>query len=105
MAAPPNYAPPVPVVASAPVAPAQTTTTAAPVTPAANPAPAAAVPTSAPTYTLDQIANAGATLVDAGKMGELIGLLGQFGVAAVTDLKPEQYGAFATALRGLGARI
>ena len=68
--------------------------------------PAPAVPvTGAPTYTLDQISRAGASLVDAGKMQQLLELLGRYGVQAVTQLKPEQYGAFATELRGLGAQI
>lgn len=68
--------------------------------------PAPAVPvTGAPTYTLDQISRAGASLVDAGKMQQLLELLGRYGVQAVTQLQPEQYGAFATELRALGAQI
>ena len=97
---------PAPVAASAP-APAPTPTPAAPpVTPmptAAAPAPA--VPVTAPTYTLDQIAKAGANLVDAGKMEQLLALLTKYGVQAVTQLTPDQYGAFATELRALGAQI
>ena len=61
--------------------------------------------TGAPTYTLDQISRAGASLVDAGKMQQLLELLGRYGVQAVTQLQPEQYGAFATELRALGAQI
>ena len=61
--------------------------------------------TGAPTYTLDQISRAGASLVAAGKMQQLLELLGHYGVQAVTQLKPEQYGAFATELRGQGAQI
>lgn len=68
--------------------------------------PAPAVPvTGAPAYTLDQISRAGASLVDAGKMQQLLELLGRYGVQAVTQLKPEQYGTFATELRALGAQI
>ena len=97
---------PAPVAAPAP-APAPTPTPAAPpVTPmptAAAPAPA--VPVTAPTYTLDQIAKAGANLVDAGKMEQLLALLTKYGVQAVTQLTPDQYGAFATELRALGAQI
>lgn len=89
------------------LAPAPTPTPAAPpVTPmptAAAPAPA--VPVTAPTYTLDQIAKAGANLVDAGKMEQLLALLTKYGVQAVTQLTPDQYGAFATELRALGAQI
>ena len=61
--------------------------------------------TTAPTYTLDQIAKAGASLVDAGKMEPLLALLSRYGVQAVTQLAPEHYGAFATELRALGAQI
>lgn len=68
--------------------------------------PAPTVPVAgAPTYTLDQIAKAGASLVDAGKMEQLLGLLTKYSVQAVTQLMPDQYGAFATELRALGAQI
>lgn len=86
-----------PTPAPAPVAPAQT------VAPT-NPAPAVPV-TTAPTYTLDQIAKAGASLVDAGKMEQLLALLAKYGVQAVTQLQPDQYGVFATELRTLGAQL
>lgn len=58
-----------------------------------------------PQYTIEQIMQAGATLMDAGKANELIELLRSFGVQAVMDLKQEQLGAFATAMRELGAKI
>lgn len=58
-----------------------------------------------PKYTVDQIMAAGASLMDAGKVNELMNLLHSFGVQAVMDLKPEQLGAFATGLRELGAKI
>ena len=90
-------APPV----TAPAAPVHTVPTVSPV----SNAPAPAVPVTAPTYTLDQIAKAGANLVDAGKMEQLLGLLTKYGVQAVTQLVPDQYGAFATELRALGAQI
>lgn len=84
-----------------------------PVTPPTPPVPAAqaafpapSVPLAAPPqYTVEQIMQAGATLMDAGKINELLALLHSFGVQAVTDLKPEQLGAFATAMRDLGAKI
>ncbi|UWH94486.1 MAG: hypothetical protein [Bacteriophage sp.] len=80
--------------------------TAGPTSAAPGSTPAPAVPvTSAPAYTLDQISRAGASLVDAGKMEQLLALLGRYGVQAVTQLQPEQYGAFATELRALGAQI
>lgn len=89
-----NAPAPMPTPAAPPVAPM----------PAAV-APAPAVPVTAPTYTLDQIAKAGANLVDAGKMEQLLALLTKYGVQAVTQLTPDQYGAFATELRALGAQI
>lgn len=86
--------------------PATSAPTAGPTSAAPGSTPAPAVPvTSAPAYTLDQISRAGASLVDAGKMEQLLALLGRYGVQAVTQLQPEQYGAFATELRALGAQI
>lgn len=74
--------------------------------PIANPIPAASVvPTSAPTYTLEQLAHAGAALAQNGKMEQALALLAKYGIQMVNQLKPEQYGAFATELRALGARI
>lgn len=63
------------------------------------------VPTSTVSYTSDDLARAAAPLMAAGKQAELIGLLQTFGVDSLPSLTPEQYGAFATALRGLGAQI
>jgi hypothetical protein len=91
---------PVPVTPAAPVIPA-----AAPVVPAAAPLPPAVPVAAAPAYTHEQIMTAGAALMDAGKTNELIALLNAFGVQAVTHLKAEQLGAFATELRKLGAQI
>ena len=65
----------------------------------------APVPTTSVTYTPDDLARAAFALMDSGRQQELIGLLQQFGVNAIPELKPEQYGAFATALRGMGAQI
>lgn len=98
----PTPAPAAPV--AAPVAPTAPVPTEQPAAPVAQ-APAAAVPVTAPTYTLDQIARAGASLVDAGKMEQLLALLARYGVAAVTQLQPDQFGVFATELRALGAQI
>lgn len=91
-------------------APAPTIPTAAPTAPTAAPtAPTAAplAPTAAPAYTLEQVGKAGADLIaaNAAKLPDLQKLLADFGVPYVTALKPEQLGAFATALRGLGANI
>lgn len=73
-----------------------------------NPAPAAGVPVaSAPTYTMEQIAKAGAELLskDPNMRDQLMALLAQHGVQSMTELSPAQYGAYATALRGMGAKI
>lgn len=67
-------------------------------------APAPVAPVATP-VTLDQIAKAGASLVDAGKMEQLLALLAKYGVQAVTQLQPDQYGVFATELRTLGAQL
>jgi len=100
----PPPAPAVPVNPTpAPVAPVAAP--AAPTAPVPTEAPAAPVPTTAPTYTLDHISRAGASLVDAGKMEPLLALLGKYQVQAITQLRPDQYGAFATELRALGAQI
>lgn len=82
---------PVPQIPAAPVQQA---------TPAPQP-----VPTSAKIYTTDELSRAAMGLMDAGRQNDLIGLLQQFGVRSLPDLPQEQYGAFATALRGLGAQI
>lgn len=64
-----------------------------------NPAPSAPID-------LEAISRAGAGLVDQGKMDKVIGILQQkYGLMAITQLKPEQYDAFAADLRALGADI
>jgi len=65
----------------------------------------ATVPTTVQTYTMEQLAVAATQIVDAGRRTELVGLLSSFGVQALTALPKEQYGAFATQLRALGAKI
>lgn len=89
-------APSIPVVPTMPAPPAVQSSV--PV----NPTP---VPTSAPQYTFDMISTAGSALIDAGKMDQLVMLLGKFGVQSLTDLNPESYGAVANELRALGAKI
>lgn len=61
----------------------------------------------APVYTMNQISKAGAELIsaDPAKMSALQGLLARFNVASIPELKEEQFGAFATELRELGANI
>ena len=110
-----QQAPVVPTQAAAPVAPVQAAAPVASAQPAVSTAPAqsvtpvaptqATVPTASVTYTPDDLARAAFALMDSGRQQELIGLLQQFGVNAIPELKPEQFGAFATALRGMGAQI
>lgn len=91
---------PQPTAAPTPAPAAAPTPAPAPATPVAN------VPVAqAPQYTVAQIMEAGSGLMDAGKADDLIRLLHSFGVQAVTELKQEQLGPFATAMRGLGAKI
>lgn len=103
--APANPTQPAPVrTTGQPVAPV--TTYAAPTATPGNPAPQSAAPTApAPAYSLDDLARAASTLMDAGKQQQLMGLLGQFNIQRLDALPKEQYGAFATALRQMGAQI
>lgn len=94
-----------------------------PVVNAAGPAPAngVAMPATAPTAlptnataptqtatmdpTLNAISVEGARLVETGKMPQLQALLQKYGVVTITQLKQEQYAAFAAEMRTLGANI
>lgn len=69
------------------------------------PMPQQSVPTSQTAYSMDQLAVAATQLMDTGKRDQLMQLLATFGVQALTALPQEQYGAFATKLRELGANI
>ncbi len=93
-AAPASAPAPAPTPAAVPVATAP---------PAAAPLPT--VPTSAQTYTQDQLALAASGLIDAGKLVELQQLLASFNVDSLARLPADQYGAFATKLREMGAKI
>lgn len=100
-------APVQPPVQTAP-APALVAPAAASVTPTATAASAPAqqqAPTAAKRITLDDLSLAGAKLVDAGKMDALINALQNFGVAAITLLREDQYASFADCLRSMGANI
>lgn len=92
----PAYTPP----AAVPIQ--QATITPAPMQMPTTPAP---VPTAQQTYTMEQLAVAATQLVDAGRRQELVTLLSNFGVQALTALPKEQYGNFATQLRAMGAKI
>ena len=110
-AAQPSPAPvpvtPVPVAqpAAAPAPVAQPAAAPAPVAqPAPAPAPAAA-PTTARAFRFEDIQLAATSLCDTGKRAEVLALLAKYGIQALSALPAEQYGAFATELRGLGAKI
>ena len=109
--------PDVPKVPTAAVQPAASAQPMAPVQPAA-PVPTTGpaqqeernmdptvVPTNSQTYTLDELARAAMTLMDAGRQVDLQGLVRNFGVVALPALPKDRYGAFATALREMGAQI
>lgn len=98
-AIPQNYVqtPVQPVTAPAGMGMQQTTV---PVTPM--PVPTTAV---AQTYTIEQLQVAAAGLSSMGKMPQVMGILQQFGIQAMTELPPERYGEFAVALREAGAQI
>ena len=81
-----------------------------PASPVAKPAgqaiaPAAPIATTERTYSLDELATAAMGLMQQGMQPQLQELLQQFGVIALPELPKGQYGAFATALRGMGAQI
>ena len=85
-----------------PITPAQNT---APVQTAQNQPVQTAVPTTAKTYTLEDLQRASGALVQAGKIQQLQGLLQQFNAVSLAQLAQENFGAFALKLRELGADI
>ena len=94
---------PVPTVPVAEPAPAPTVPTPMPV---AEPVPQVApAPTQTIKYTVQQLAVAAMQLKDQGRIADLQGLLVQFGVASMVELKDDQLDAFAQALRGLGVTL
>lgn len=86
----PVQAAPGPVVQPVQTTPVQTTPT---------------VATTPVTYQLDDLARAGVMLMNSGKQAQLQQLLADFGVQSLPELPGTQYGAFATALRSMGAQI
>ena len=102
-----------PAAAPAPVAqpaaaPAPVAQPAAAPAPVAQPVPApapAAAPTTARAFRFEDIQLAATSLCDTGKRAEVLALLAKYGIQALSALPAEQYGAFATELRGLGAKI
>ena len=97
-----------PSPALAPVTPVPVAQPAAAPAPVAQPAPApapAAAPTTARAFQFEDIQLAATSLCDTGKRAEVLALLAKYGIQALSALPAEQYGAFATELRGLGAKI
>lgn len=64
-----------------------------------------AVPTTPHEYNQDDLARAAMQLMDKGGMQQLQQLLAGYGCETLQQLPKEQYGNFATALRGMGAQI
>ena len=94
-----------PVTPAAPVPPAPAAAPTAPTAPTQNAPTAPAVPTSAPSYTRDDLSRAAMTLMDKGMQAQLQQLIQSYGVNSLVELPQDQYGNFATALRGVGAQI
>ena len=67
--------------------------------------PVQTVPVAEKNYTLEDLQRASSSLVQAGKIQILKGLLEEFNSPALTSIPLEQYGAFALRLRELGAAI
>lgn len=112
--APTPVAEPVPTVpmtepAPTPVAPTPVVPTPVPVAEPVPTVPTTVAPAPAPTqtikYTVQQLAVAAMQLKDQGRIADLQGLLVQFGVASMVELKDDQLDAFAQALRGLGVTL
>lgn len=92
---------PAPVTATTQPAQVATPTLVAPATVAQN-----AVPTTAPGYTMDQLAIAAAPFMETAEgQANLQNLLAGYGVPSLAQLDKSLYGDFATNLRALGAQI
>jgi hypothetical protein len=97
---------PAPAITTQPAAPVFTAP-AAPVAPMAPPSPPPVPTAAAPAFTLDQIMRAGSDLLTARPdlMPQLMAMPAKYAVQTLAQLKPEQFGAVATELRQLGAKI
>ena len=64
------------------------------------------VPTTPATYTLDELQRAAVGLMDKGMSStDLVAMLGEFGVQAITEVPADQFGAFAMKLRENGKSV
>ena len=93
-----------------PPAPPQAPTPATgPVAPPVDPAPTAPVApvSSGPTITKDALRIAISGLIDSapGAQDAVLGLFRQYDIQSINDLPDDRIGAFATAIRGMGARV
>lgn len=71
-----------------------------------NVTPAPAAPAPAPkAATLADVQKAAAQMRDEGRLNQVTGLFGEFGIKKLSDLKGDALQQFAERLRGLGARI
>lgn len=61
--------------------------------------------TGNPAITLETLSRAGAALIDAGMLPQVMQTIQKYGVATITQLKPDVYPALAADLRALGAQI
>jgi len=101
VAVPAAQAPVAVPAAQAPVAvPSFPTTNTTPSTPVAQ-----TVPTQIPTYNIDQIAVAAMQLKDSGRLEEFRQLLARFGVAALTQLQPNQLPELVVELQKMGVKL
>lgn len=82
-------------------APVETADSPQPTTPAPAQTPAQA-PTQEVAYKFEDLQLAAAKLAREGKREELAAIIKAMGFTAITDLKPEQYNAFAAKLREIG---
>ncbi len=100
---------PAPVVEPvAPVTQAPVTPEPAPLTPSWQPDPVQFVTREGPVYSQAELATAASAFVSrdpANNRQKVVGLLAKFDASRLSALKPEQYDAFATDMRGLGADI
>ncbi len=68
-------------------------------------APTVSAPATPQAFTFDMLQTAAAGLAASGKQAAIAQLLAEFGIPALSQLPEASYGAFATALRGKGAKI
>jgi len=95
-----------PIIPTSPIIPVIPVTPSAPIIPAAPAAPVMTLPTAtAKQYTLAEIQDACAPLVDAGKMEAISAIVQGFGVASIGQLPEDKIGELVIKLRALGAKL